>query len=118
MLVFQVLAFFEDAEDSIVCDMSVERWEDVFSLKVLALLLSLIVTFFIGVLLNGVRHNGLYEIMHRLELKHIKRVNNIGTWIVQLGQAVNYYVCCAAVLGSYFIIFRSNQSGNGHRSGN
>ena len=102
-------AYFEDGVDSVQCDMTEERWEQVVSLKVLALLLSLIVTFCIGVLLDGIKHNGLYEMMDTLTVKHLKRVPNVALVFVQIGQFVNYFVGFLSVLGSYFIIFASNQ---------
>jgi len=102
-------AYFDDGFNSVECDMTEERWSNVFSLKVLAFLLSLVVTFFISILLKSVKHNGLYEIMETLELKHVERIENVSIFFIQFGQFVNYYVCMTAILGSYFIIFISNQ---------
>ncbi len=89
--------------------MDAQRLRDVFQLKLLSFLLSLVITFYISVLLNGIHHNGLYEIMYQLSLKHIKRVNNIAFGMLQLGQFVNLFCCGLAILGSYFIIFSSNR---------
>eukprot|EP01084_Bolivina_argentea_P008498 15904_1 len=92
-----------------VCDMNWVRWQNVFSLKILSLLLSLVITFHIGILMRGIQHNGLYEIMNKLDLSHIKRIERLSLWIIQAGQVINYYVCVFAILGSYFIIFSSNK---------
>ena len=101
-----VHAYFSDDFE---CDMTIERWGNVFSLKILALLLSLVVTFFIQTLLNGIRHNGLYEITDTLQLADVERIDNVAVFFIQFGKLVNYYVCAMAILGSYFIIFIANQ---------
>eukprot|EP01084_Bolivina_argentea_P250527 419781_1 len=102
-------AYFEDSVGDEVCVMDADRWNAVIHYKMLAFLLSLIVTFFISQMLTDIQHNGLYEMLDRLTLEHIKRVPGIALLMLQIGQGINYYVCIVASIGSYFIIFESNK---------
>eukprot|EP01084_Bolivina_argentea_P220615 373865_1 len=81
-----IVGYFKDENDDVLCVMESQRWRDVFSLKMLSFLLSLTVSFFIVMMLEGIQHNGLYEMMETLSLKHMKRVNNISLFLIQIGQ--------------------------------
>jgi len=103
-------SYFADDDDSEVCALEIERWDDVLMLRVLAFLLSLIITFYISTVIGSISHAGLYEMITTLKLKHVRRVNN-GLVIATLyfGQIVNHYVILLAVVGSYLIVFVTNK---------
>eukprot|EP01084_Bolivina_argentea_P236760 398039_1 len=108
-----LVAFYTDLmnEDNMdnICVMDAWRWEEVYSLKILSFLLSLTITFHVGIIIKGIQHSGLYEILNTLEPKHMTRIDGVVLWILQIGQIINLYVCLLSVVGSYFIIFESNQ---------
>eukprot|EP01084_Bolivina_argentea_P174180 301707_1 len=115
------VSYFSDGITEDLCPMLKSRWNAVYSLKILSFLLSLIITFHISIQIDKMQHSGLYEIMSRLKLQHILRINRekhennnsnnrkIVLWLLYLGQGINNYVCLFAVIGSYFIIFQSNK---------
>ena len=59
--------------------------------------------------MNKLEHSRLYEMMDKLAIQDMERIDRIVLWILQLGQGINYYVCLLAVFGSYFIIWQSNE---------
>eukprot|EP01084_Bolivina_argentea_P103646 185619_1 len=92
-----------------ICSMEESRWNDVYSLKMISFLMSLIITFHISIALTNIQHDGLYKIVDRLHSKDIRRIRGIAFGIVYLGQCINYYICLVAVIGSYLLILESNR---------
>eukprot|EP01084_Bolivina_argentea_P282944 484457_1 len=103
------MAFFAHAITDEFCSMEAKRWNDVYSLKMLSFLLSLIITFYVSVIMGTIQHSGMYEITDKLMSKHIQRIDNVVIWILHIGGGINWYVCLLSVIGSYFIIYESNQ---------
>eukprot|EP01084_Bolivina_argentea_P249358 417395_1 len=110
VVIWKILyAYFDGLEDDQeMCVMDAWRWNEVYSLKMLSFLLSLIIAFYVSIVLNNMQHSGLYEMMDRLKPQHLVRLDRVVLWILQMGEFINYYVCLLVVIGSYFIIFESN----------
>eukprot|EP01084_Bolivina_argentea_P028001 52077_1 len=98
-----------DEMDDTICVMDAWRWNMVYSLKILSFLLSLVITFYVSIIMNSLQHSGMYEITDRLTAKDMQRIDCVLLWVLQIGQWINYYVCLLAVIGSYFIIWDSNK---------
>eukprot|EP01084_Bolivina_argentea_P153879 268285_1 len=108
-LFYQFFTFEVNDEFFQVCDMNASRWNELWSLKVLSFLMSLVITFYVSVIMDKMHNGGLYAIFYYLTVNDMLRVDGMVLWIIQIGQIINYWVCLLAVVGSYFIIYHTNQ---------
>eukprot|EP01083_Nonionella_stella_P023316 64495_1 len=104
---FYAYFYQEDVTDQ--CSMEVDRWNEVYSLKILSFLFSLVITFHISTSMASIEHNGLYKTVTELEPDEINAVHCVRPCWLRWGQAINYYACLVAVIGSFFIIFETNK---------
>eukprot|EP01083_Nonionella_stella_P000378 1088_1 len=104
-----VYPFLQEGITDDTCVMDASRWNALWSLKMLSFIFSLIILFHISIQMNKLEHSGLYEMVEKLTVEHMERVDRIVLWILQIGQGINYYVCFLAVAGSYFIVWSANE---------
>ena len=69
-----------------ICIMEEYRWENVYSLKILSFMFSLIITLYIVIQIDKLEHSGLYEMMDKLSIRDMERIDRIVLWMLQLGQ--------------------------------
>eukprot|EP01084_Bolivina_argentea_P130384 230164_1 len=106
-----LMSYFVNGEIGIegICAMDASRWSEVYSLRMLSFVFSLVITFYVSSVMNAIEHSGLYEILNRLKLEHINKIDDIVLELLYIGHTINYFVCLLAVIGSYFIVFETNR---------
>eukprot|EP01083_Nonionella_stella_P217485 780785_1 len=102
-------AYFTDPDTSAACQWDGDAWSNSWPFKILAFFWALVITMSITTTLDQVKGSGFNQIVEDVAPQQYELLDVCDVGYVYFGYLVNLYTLFLAILGSYFLIYSSEE---------